>query len=66
MLDSFILTMALLDDPVVFQLRNEPRELEVACPRSHKPSAGLCRGPELVNVDSAERERLHWGARLQK
>lgn len=53
-LDSFILTIALVDDPIVFQLRNELTEVWVACTRSHEPSAGLCRGPELGLVDSAQ------------
>lgn len=54
-LDSFILTIALFDDPIVFQLRNELAEVWVVCPRLHEPSAGLCRGPELARVDSAQK-----------
>lgn len=56
MLDSFVLAIALFDGPIVFQLRNELAEVRVAYPRSHEPSAGLCRGPELVvRVDSAQK-----------
>lgn len=39
-LDSLTFTIALFDDPLIFQLRNEPREKGVACLKSHEPSLG--------------------------